>query len=70
MRGKKPFIIRNNFNKNKEIKHDIYYELKSINNTPKFDYVLKSALDDVKNKKIYILFAMKKHVQKLWKKIF
>ena len=56
VRGKKPFIIRNNFNKNKEIKHDIYYELKSINNTPKFDYVLKSALDDVKNKKkIYIV---------------
>ena len=56
VRGKQPFIIRNNFNKNSDIKHDVYYEIKS-KNMPKFDYCLKLALDDVKNgkKNIYSL---------------
>ena len=56
VRGKKPFIVRNNFNRNTEIKHDIYYELKNKISMPKFDNVLNLALDDVKNgKKLYIV---------------
>lgn len=45
--GKKPFIIRSNFNQNTEIKHNIYYELQNPLNMPKFNHVLKCAINDV-----------------------
>ena len=53
VRGEQPFINRKSFNENSDIKHDVYYEIKS-KYMPKFDYCLKLALDDVKMAKHHI----------------
>ena len=66
--GKKPFIIRSNFNQNTEIKHNIYYELQNPLNMPKFNHVLKCAINDVKNgKKLYIVCNGKNEAKALEK---
>ena len=55
VRNEKPFIIRNTFNKNAQIKHTVYHELRNNKQMDKFNYVLQQAINEVKNnKKLYI----------------
>ena len=47
----KPYIIRNSFNKNTQIKHTVYHELRNNKSMPKRDFVVQKAIDDIKNGK-------------------
>ena len=51
VRKQQPFIIRNSFNKNTQIKHTVYHEFKNDIRMPILDKVLQHAIDDVKNGK-------------------
>ena len=56
VRQRQPFIIRNSFNRNTNIKHTVFHELKNPINMPIFDYVLQEAISDIKNgKNLYIV---------------
>ena len=46
-----PFIIRNSFTKNTQIKHTVYHELRNNISMPKRDFVVQKAIDDIKNGK-------------------
>ena len=65
----KPFIIRNSFNKNTQIKHTVYHELRNDISMPKRDFLVQKAIDDIKNgKKLYIVSNDKTFAKALKKK--
>ena len=60
VRNEKPFVLKNSFNRNKNVKHRIYHEFRTNKRQlQKFNFIREQLINDVKNGKTYMWSAMK-----------